>query len=162
MDNTHEKQLKMSIIFTKKKSSAMPSLVAVILVILLAAAAVSGKTHMQEGSFRVASTFYEKTDKKGRVRRKATDKPFFTRLSTKPGFYRVRELYYGLGSGLTLEGGTPGAKIRSETLAEINVITDASGEGLKIRRYQREIRNFSIEIVARSCRPERLRVLAYL
>ncbi|KAM7466954.1 hypothetical protein LguiB_014516 [Lonicera macranthoides] len=35
-------------------------------------------------------------------------------------------------------GGTPGAKIRSETLAEINVITDASGEGLKIRRYQRE------------------------
>ncbi|KAM7531299.1 hypothetical protein LguiB_034709 [Lonicera macranthoides] len=52
---------------------------------------------MQEGSFRVASTFYEKTDKKGRVRGKATDKPFFTRLSTKPGFYRVRELYYGLG-----------------------------------------------------------------
>ncbi|KAM7497845.1 hypothetical protein LguiA_022259 [Lonicera macranthoides] len=32
---------------------------------------------------------------------------------------------------LTLEGGTPGAKIRSETLAEINVITDASGEGFK-------------------------------
>ncbi|KAM7486544.1 hypothetical protein LguiA_002553 [Lonicera macranthoides] len=54
--------------------------------------------YMQEGSFRVASTFYEKTDKKGRVRGKATDKPFFTRLSTKPGFYRVRELYYGLGS----------------------------------------------------------------
>ncbi|KAM7472504.1 hypothetical protein LguiA_010687 [Lonicera macranthoides] len=44
---------------------------------------------MQEGSFRVASTFYEKTDKKGRVRGKATDKPFFTRLSTKPGFYRI-------------------------------------------------------------------------
>ncbi|KAM7496630.1 hypothetical protein LguiA_021044 [Lonicera macranthoides] len=43
-----------------------------------------------------------------------------------------------ISSGLTLEGGTPGAKIRSETLAEINVITDASGEGLKIRRYQRE------------------------
>ncbi|KAM7515526.1 hypothetical protein LguiA_005109 [Lonicera macranthoides] len=43
-----------------------------------------------------------------------------------------------ISSGLTLEGGTPGAKVRSETLAEINVITDASGEGLKIRRYQRE------------------------
>ncbi|KAM7523076.1 hypothetical protein LguiA_012978 [Lonicera macranthoides] len=43
-----------------------------------------------------------------------------------------------ISSGLTLEGGTPGAKVRSETLAKINVITDASGEGLKIRRYQRE------------------------
>ncbi|KAM7503073.1 hypothetical protein LguiB_001977 [Lonicera macranthoides] len=49
------------------------------------------------GSFRVASTFYEKTDKKGRVRGKATDKPFFTRSSAKPGLYRVRKLYYGLG-----------------------------------------------------------------
>ncbi|KAM7469974.1 hypothetical protein LguiA_008157 [Lonicera macranthoides] len=43
-----------------------------------------------------------------------------------------------ISGGLTLEGGTPGAKIRSETLAKINVITYASGEGLKIRKYERE------------------------
>ncbi|KAM7465039.1 hypothetical protein LguiB_012601 [Lonicera macranthoides] len=41
--------------------------------------------------------FTRKRTKRGRVRGKATDKPSFTRLSTKPGFYRVRELYYGLG-----------------------------------------------------------------
>ena len=52
---------------------------------------------MQEGSFRVASTFYEKTDKKGCVKGKAIDKPFPYTLSTKPGFYKVQELYYGLG-----------------------------------------------------------------
>ncbi|KAM7476745.1 hypothetical protein LguiB_023988 [Lonicera macranthoides] len=52
------------------------------------------RKEMQEGSFRVASTFYEKTDKKGRVRGKATDKPFFTRLSTKPGFYRVSMILF--------------------------------------------------------------------
>ncbi|KAM7464937.1 hypothetical protein LguiB_012499 [Lonicera macranthoides] len=33
----------------------------------------------------------------GCVRGKAIDKPFFTRLSAKPGFYRVRKLYYSLG-----------------------------------------------------------------
>ncbi|KAM7493588.1 hypothetical protein LguiB_028197 [Lonicera macranthoides] len=52
---------------------------------------------------------------------------------------------------LTLEGGTPGAKIRSETLAKINVITDASGEGFKDYKISERMRRFGVETLARSC-----------
>ncbi|KAM7515520.1 hypothetical protein LguiA_005103 [Lonicera macranthoides] len=64
--------------------------------------------------------------------------------------------------GLTLEGGTPGAKIRSETLAEINVVTDASGEGFKDYKISERMRRFGVETLARSYRLEPMGVLAYL
>ncbi|KAM7486589.1 hypothetical protein LguiA_002598 [Lonicera macranthoides] len=48
-----------------------------------------------------------------------------------------------------IQGGTPGAKIRSEILAKINVITDASRESFKDYKISERMRRFGVETLAR-------------
>ncbi|KAM7489429.1 hypothetical protein LguiB_026913 [Lonicera macranthoides] len=90
--------------------------------------------------YRLVSSFYQEKIKENIVKLKEENCESTTTMSPLRLLGRANISFplRNISSGLTLEGGTPGAKIRSETLAEINVITDASGEGLKIRRYQRE------------------------